>query len=435
MKNSNAYHIMVKPTGSVCNLDCQYCFYLEKEKLYPGKKNWAMPEETLKQFIREYIESQDVPTINFTWQGGEPTLLGVDYFKKVVEIQKEYAGGKDIFNAFQTNGVLLNDEWCELFSDNNFLIGVSIDGPAELHDRHRYFKGKQSSFEKVTAGIELLKKHNVEFNTLTCVQRDNSNHPLKVYEFLKEIGSKYMQFIPIVEREDNAPSNSDLKLLSPNSKQHIEVSDWSVQPLQYGIFLSSIFDKWVRNDVGKYFVQLFEVTLESWVGMKPGLCVFGETCGKAMALEHNGDLYSCDHYVYNENKLGNIIEDSLRNLVDSEKQIKFGNDKRDTLPVYCKKCDFKFACNGECPKHRFIKTPDGQDGLNYLCAGYKHFLEHVDPYMRFMAIELRNNRGVLSVMNFANEKDKGFPNFGIDRNAECFCGSGEKFKKCCGRIS
>ncbi|OGU54681.1 MAG: anaerobic sulfatase maturase [Ignavibacteria bacterium RBG_13_36_8] len=403
MIKSNAYHIMAKPTGSICNLDCQYCFYLEKEKLYPGKNNWVMPEGTLRLFIKNYIESQNVPSVNFTWQGGEPTLLGVDYFRKVIELQNEYSGGKEIMNAFQTNAVLLNDEWCELFKENIFLIGVSIDGPPELHDRYRYFKGKQSSFDKVIASIELLKKHKVEFNTLTCVQGDNSYQPLKVYKFLKEIGSKYMQFIPIVEREVDIASDSELNLISPNSKQQIEVANWSVKPLQYGKFLAQIFNEWVRNDVGEYFVQLFEVTLESWVGMKPGLCIFGETCGTAMALEHNGDLYSCDHYVYPENKLGNIVEDGLRKLVDSAKQIKFGNDKRDTLPKYCKQCEFKFACNGECPKHRFIKTPDGEEGLNYLCAGYKYFFNYVDSYMRFMAIELRNNRPVKNVMSFAKE--------------------------------
>lgn len=435
MKNSEAFHIMVKPTGSICNMDCQYCFYLEKSKLYPSKKNWRMPENVLEHFIKEYIQTQDIPTIHFTWQGGEPTLLGVDYFRKIVELQKQYADGKNIVNALQTNAVLLDDNWCDFFVKNNFLLGVSIDGPEQLHNKYRYYKNKRSSFDDVMRGISFLKKHKVEFNTLTCVQKENSYHPLEVYNFLKESGSQFMQFIPIVEREVEESSRDELRLISPDSKFNANVTEWSVEPLQYGKFLSTIFDQWVRNDVGDFFIQQFEVALESWMGMRQSLCVFSETCGTAMALEHNGDLYSCDHYVYPNNKLGNITEDELKMLVNSEQQIKFGKDKRDTLPEYCNQCDYKFACNGECPKHRFIESPSREKGLNYLCEGYKYFFNHIDPYMRFMSMELRQKRSVENVKFFANEKDKGFPNFIIDRNDECFCGSGKKFKKCCGKIN
>ncbi|MCB0730387.1 MAG: anaerobic sulfatase-maturation protein [Ignavibacteriae bacterium] len=400
MKNSFAFHIMTKPTGSLCNLDCTYCFYLEKEKLYPNNKNWAMNEKVLESYIRQYIATQKVDEITFAWQGGEPTILGVDYFRKVVELQKKHSLGKKINNSFQTNGVLLDDEWGSFLSSNNFLVGLSIDGPKEIHDKYRVFKGGQDSFDDVMNGISILKKHKVEFNTLTCVQRDNSYKPLEVYNFLKEIGSKYLQFIPIVERKAINKDAKNLELVSPNFLGEAKISDWSVEPLQYGKFLSSIFDEWVKKDVGNIFVQIFDISLEAWYGHEPSLCVFREKCGGAMAMEHNGDLYSCDHYVYPENKLGNIMTDILELMVDSGKQMKFGLDKKLSLPNYCKKCDYLFVCNGECPKHRFTKTPEGEDGLNYLCAGYKHFFSHIDPYMNFMVTELENQRPPANVMNW-----------------------------------
>jgi len=428
---SDSFHIMAKPTGAICNLDCKYCFYLEKEKLYPSVKNWAMPDDVLEKYIKEYIQSQKVPEIIFAWQGGEPTLLGIDFFKKAVQLQKKYADGKKIENAFQTNGILLNDEWCSFFSENNFLIGLSIDGPREIHDKYRVHKGGQPSFDKVISGLEYLKKHKVEFNTLTCVQKDNAYRSLEVYEFLKEIGSKFMQFIPIVERK-SLNEASELKLVQPSYKEEAVVTDWSVEPLQYGKFLMEIFDQWVRNDVGKYFVQIFDVSLGLWHGLGSSLCVFKETCGQALAMEHNGDVYSCDHFVYPENKLGNIMEESLNKIVDSEQQIQFGTDKKTKLPQFCIDCDVRFACNGECPKHRFIKTPDGEEGLNYLCEGYKYFFHGIAPYMRFMSNELANKRSPANVMMWAKEKDKGFPGINIGRNDLCVCGSGLKFKNCCG---
>jgi serine-type anaerobic sulfatase-maturating enzyme len=399
-----AFHILAKPVGPICNLDCEYCFYLEKEKLFPQKnnsnigfQNFKMTYPILESFIKQKIEGQEIDTVSFAWQGGEPTLLGVDYFKKVVELQKKYADGKKIENGFQTNGVLLNDEWCEFFSKNNFLVGISIDGPENLHDKYRVFKGGQPSFQKVMKGINYLKKYKVEFNTLTVVNKENSYYPLEVYNFLKESGSGYMQFIPVAERI-TTDLESDLKLISPNYKGNAQVTAWSVEPLQFGNFLCEIFDEWVKKDVGKYFVQIFDVSLESWLGLKQSLCVFNESCGKALAIEHNGDVYSCDHYVYPENKLGNIMDAPLETLVYSEQQIKFGNDKKDTLPNYCLNCDVRFACNGECPKHRFIKTPDGEAGLNYLCEGYKKFFNHIDPYMKFMANELLHKRPPANVM-------------------------------------
>ncbi|MGH9328569.1 MAG: anaerobic sulfatase maturase [Terriglobia bacterium] len=425
---------MTKPTGPLCNLDCKYCFYLEKEKLYPGKSDWRMPEDVLESYVRQYIEAQSVDAVSFAWQGGEPTLLGVEYFRKVVELQKKYANGKRIENAFQTNGFLLDDRWGEFLAENKFLVGLSIDGPAAMHDRYRVDKGGQPTFKRVMRGLDTLKRHGVEFNTLTVVQRHNSQYPLEVYRFLRDVGSGFMQFIPIVERiaESNAPEG--LVLIAPSAPQPAQVSEWSVEPLQYGRFLCRIFDEWVLNDVGRVFVQLFDVALEMWCGFPASLCVFRETCGAAMALEHNGDLYSCDHFVYRENKLGNIMESPLESLASSPQQAKFGRDKLETLPRYCRECDVRFACNGECPKHRFTHTPEGEMGLNYLCAGYKAFFHHIDPYMQFMASELRHERAPANVIEWARLREaKESQTAPIGRNDPCACGSGLKYKKCCGR--
>ncbi len=434
-----AFHILAKPVGPICNLDCKYCFYLEKENLYPNKTGidaWSLKGEVLEHFIREYIESQTVPVINFAWQGGEPTLLGVDFFRRVVDLQTRYAGGKQVENGFQTNGVLLNDEWCEFLGENRFLVGISIDGPEKLHDRYRVDKGGAPSFRKTMQGLELLRSHGVEFNTLTVIQRHNSNHPLEVYRFLKEVGSGFMQFIPIVERIAERQGPDGLSLIGPASGMPASVSEWSVEPLQFGKFLCAIFDAWVRQDVGRYYVQLFDVALEAWVGMEPSLCVFRRECGQAMALEHNGDLYSCDHYVYPENRLGNIMENPLLSLVQSDQQLQFGRYKVSSLPRYCRECDVRFACNGECPKHRFLRTPEGEAGLNYLCEGYKLFFRHIDPYMKFMAEELRHERPPANIMAWVRKQDlrsEGKRKTG--RNDPCPCGSGKKTKKCCGADS
>ena len=430
------FHIIAKPIGPICNLDCKYCFYLEKEKLYPERKrtaDWAIDEAVLESFIRQYIESQPLPEVTFTWQGGEPTLLGVEFFENVLQLQRKHAGGKQIKNTFQTNGVLLDDRWCEFLAVNRFLVGLSIDGPRELHDKYRVDRGGAPSFDKVVRGIECLKKHGVEFNTLTVVQRDNSQHPLEVYRFLKEIGSGFLQFIPVVERVATAGSEDGLVLISPDSAASAKVTEWSVDARQYGKFLCTIFDEWVRHDVGRIFVQMFDVTLEAWVGVPSSLCVFSPTCGDALAMEHNGDVYSCDHYVYPRNRLGNVLENSLGAMVQSPQQRAFGDAKYDTLPAYCRSCDYLRACYGECPKHRFIKTPDGEPGLNYLCAAYKKFYSHVDPYMAFMAGELAQQRPPENVMVWARERDLASSGKrDVGRNDPCPCGSGRKYKKCCG---
>ena len=424
---------MAKPVGPLCNLNCRYCFYLEKENLYPATSSWAMPDDLLESFIPQYIEAQEASTISFAWQGGEPTLLGVDYFRKIIELEKRYSNGKRIENTFQTNGVLLDDAWGEFLAENRFLVGLSIDGPTELHDCYRINRGNQPTFKLVLRGLGYLKKHGVEFNTLTVVHRKNSHHPLEVYRFLKEVGSGFVQFIPIVERVAEAPDRHGLILIGPHSSRKAAVSEWSVEPLQFGKFLCAIFDEWVRRDVGRYFVQIFDAALESWVGTPQSLCVFRETCGGAMAIEHNGDLYSCDHYVYPENRLGNIVEHSLATLVSSEQQRRFGLDKRDALPRYCQECEVRFACNGECPKRRFTRTPAGEWGLNYLCAGYRLFFKHIDPYMQFMASELRQGRPPANVMQmFQPHRQRAEPRSHLGRNDPCPCGSGRKYKRCCG---
>ena len=427
------FHVLAKPIGPICNLDCKYCFYLEKETLYPQTSKWAMRDEVLESYIRQYIEAHDSPVIRFAWQGGEPTLLGVEFFRRVAALEAKYANGKQIENALQTNGVLLNDEWAEFLKEHRFLIGVSIDGPRELHDAYRVDKGGQPTFDRVMRGIECLKRHGVEFNTLTTVHRANSIHPLEVYRFLKTNGSGYMQFIPIVERIAGSVSDDGLKLVSPSFGDDAKVAPWSVEPRQYGRFLCAIFDEWVRHDVGKSFVQLFDESLQMWCGMEASLCVFRKQCGAALAIEHSGDLYSCDHFVYPQNRLGNIMEHPLESLVESSQQRQFGESKETTLPRYCRECDVRFACNGECPKHRFAKTPDGEDGLNYLCAGYKMFFRHVDPYMRFMAAELSAERAPANVMQWVAARDMGAAMQNAGRNDPCPCGSGKKFKHCCGR--
>jgi uncharacterized protein len=396
------FHVMTKPIGPICNLDCKYCFYLEKEKLYDGNSKWAMSDDVLETYIAQYIKSQPGNAASFAWQGGEPTLLGVRYFRKVIELQARYADGKKIDNALQTNGTLLDDEWAEFLAQNRFLVGLSVDGPRELHDHYRVDKKQQPTFDDVVRGLNLLKKHGVEFNTLTVVNRQNSQKPTEVYRFLKEIGSGFIQFIPLVERfAQTRLTVMGLDLaepMLPGDDDRPPVTSWSVRSKDYGDFLIKIFDEWVRNDVGRVFVQLFDVALGNWAGAGSSLCVFSERCGSAMAIEHNGDLYSCDHYVYPRYKLGNIMNASLGQLAMSDQQQKFGNDKFDSLPKYCRECEVRFACNGECPKHRFIKTPDGEEGLNYLCPGYRRFFNYIDPHMKTMTRLLRAKRAPAEIM-------------------------------------
>lgn len=400
-----SFHIMTKPIGPICNLDCKYCFYLEKENLYPDTRHWAMPDETLESYIRQYIEAQPVEDVHFAWQGGEPTLLGVDFFRKVVALQQKYADGRTIHNALQTNGTLLDDEWAAFLAGNRFLVGISIDGPREMHDYYRVDKGNAPTFDRVMRGLDKLKQHQADFNTLTVINRRNSQYPLEVYRFLKEIGSRFIQFIPIVERKTAEPDANGLVLIEPTCGRQADVTDWSVEPKTFGSFLVKIFDEWVAQDVGLHYVQIFDVALESWMGMEASLCVFRRTCGAALAMEHTGDIYSCDHFVYPEHKLGNITQAALKDLVTSAQQKKFGEDKRDSLPRMCRECEVRFACNGECPKHRFLTTPDGEPGLNYLCEGYKHFFKHINPYMNFMAEDLRAGRAPANIMQIVGKAE------------------------------
>jgi uncharacterized protein len=398
----SAFHVMTKPIGPLCNLDCKYCFYLEKEKLFPANENFKMSDEVLESYIRQYIEQQDVPAISFAWQGGEPTLLGVDFFRKVVALQKKYAAGKAISNALQTNGTLLDDDWCDFLAGNHFLVGLSLDGPAKLHDAYRVDKKGGATYERVIAGLRLLKKHRVEFNTLTVVNRLNSQKPLEVYRFLRDIGSGFIQFIPLVERlADSEAKKLGLDLATPprsDEETRMPVTDWSVEPKQYGEFLCTIFDEWVKRDVGRTYVQIFDVTLGNTLGQGGGLCIFSEKCGTALAMEHNGDVFSCDHYVYPQYQLGNIHNPSLGQMVGSDAQRQFGQDKATTLPRDCRECDVRHLCHGECPKHRFIRTPDGENGLNYLCRAYKRFFTHTAPAMRHMGQLLDTGRAPAEIM-------------------------------------
>ena len=384
-----AFNVMAKPAGPACNLACKYCFYLDKKQFFSDDELFRMSDNVLEKFTKDYIDAlENIPEINFSWQGGEPTILGVDFFRKAVELQKKYANGKKITNAFQTNGTLIDDEWCEFFKKNNFLIGVSVDGPQEIHDFYRVYNNNEGSFDDVIRGIELLKKHKVDFNALTVVNNLNSQHPLKIYHFLKNIGVEFIQFIPIVEQ----------KVFSPESEEQADVTDWSVKPKEFGKFLSKIFDEWVKKDVGKTFVQQFDAALGNWLGVGGSVCIYSAICGNSVILEHNGDVYSCDHFMYPDYKLGNIMDGNLRKMVYSEFQIQFGRDKFLELPSQCKECKVIFACRGGCPKHRFLKTSKNEKGLNYLCKGYKYFYLHIAPAMDKMAKLLNEGKLAEEVM-------------------------------------
>ncbi len=437
------FHVMTKPIGPICNLDCKYCFYLEKEKMLQAdalapRTTWQMSDDVLEAYIKQYIASQPTPEVTFAWQGGEPTLLGVRFFKRVRELQQRYADARPIQNAIQTNGTLLDDEWCEFLAKERFLVGISIDGPARFHDSYRVDKQQKPTFDAVMHGLELLKLYNVEFNTLTVVNRVNAADPLAVYQFLKETGSGFIQFIPLVERyykPSSNPGNGLIQIdLAPpprHASVESEVTEWSVLPDQFGQFLVTIFNEWVRNDVGAVFVQLFDSALGTWLGEGASLCVFAETCGSALAMEQSGDVYSCDHFVYPDYRLGNIQQTDLADLARCKAQQDFGREKQTTLPRYCRECSVRFACNGECPKHRFLKTPEGEFGLNYLCAGYKSFFTHIDPYMRNMAALLKQGRAPSEIMGSFRKTPSSIKAAHVGRNDSCPCGSGQKYKKCC----
>ncbi|WP_289742477.1 anaerobic sulfatase-maturation protein [Muribaculum intestinale] len=393
-------YIMTKPAGSSCNLACEYCYYLEKKNLYKdasADRRHVMSDDMLERFIKMYIESQSMPQILFSWHGGETLMRPLSFYKKVIELQKKYGGGLVIDNSIQTNGTLLTDEWCRFFKDNNWLVGVSVDGPQEFHDEYRRNNIGAPSFHKVMRGINLLKKHGVEWNALAVVNDFNADYPLDFYHFFKEIECRYIQFTPIVERI--IPHTDGRTLASPMDAHDAPLANFSVSPAQWGEFLCTIFDEWVKNDVGQYFIQLFDSTLANWAGVQPGVCTMARTCGHAGVMEFNGDVYSCDHFVFPEYKLGNIREKTLVEMMYSDRQQKFGTDKYDSLPGQCRRCKYLFACNGECPKNRFTVTADGEPGLNYLCEGYYRFFEHVAPYMDFMKNELDNQRPPSNVMN------------------------------------
>ena len=382
--NLPAFNLMAKPGGPRCNLSCHYCFYLGKGELYPNSQ-FRMSDKVLEEYTRQTIEAHCIPEVTFAWQGGEPTILGIDFFKKALDLQKKYCRpGMVIHNTIQTNGTLLNDQWCEFFRKNRFLVGISIDGPRELHDACRTDKEGKGSFDRVMKGITCLKKHKVDFNILCTVNAVNGDHPGEVYRFFRDvIKAQFIQFIPVVERDTKSGA----------------VTPLSVAAEQYGKFLSGVFDEWVRHDVGTIYVQHFDTALANWYGEPHGICVFSPSCGSAMVIEHNGDIYSCDHFVEKDHLLGNILAVPLTELVNSERQRKFGRNKKETLPKYCHKCPVLFACRGECPKNRFAVTPEGEPGLNYLCDGYRMFFTHIDRPMKFMAEELHAGRAPANVMN------------------------------------
>lgn len=389
-------YVMLKPAGAHCNLACKYCYYLEKNKLYPTAQRHLMSDEMLELFTREYIEAQTMNQVLFTWHGGEPLLRSIDFYRKALSLQQKYAGGRRIDNVIQTNGTLLTDEWCEFFAQNHWLVGISIDGPQPDHDHYRLTAAGKPSWKKVMQGIKLLKKHGVEWNAMAVVNAYNANHPLEFYRFFKENGCQFLQFTPIVERLTRHEDGRTLASLA--DKDEISLSEASVAPEQWGYFLCAIFDEWVRKDVGKIFVEIFDCTLANWMGISPGICTYSKECGHAGVMEHNGDVYSCDHFVFPEYKLGNIRDHSLIDMLYGEQQQEFSRLKHSSLPRQCKECDMEFACHGECPKNRFMKDKYGDSGLNYLCPGYYHYYQHVAPYMDYMKQELMSQRPPSNIM-------------------------------------
>lgn len=403
---SRPLYVMLKPVGAVCNLACDYCYYLEKSNLYKNLSKHIMNDNLLENFVEQYLNSQTMPQVLFTWHGGETLMRPIAFYKRAMELQQKYAKGRTVDNCIQTNGTLLTDEWCEFFRENNWLVGVSIDGPQEFHDEYRKNRQGRPSFIKVMQGINLLKKHGVEWNAMAVVNDYNADYPLEFYHFFKELECHYIQFSPIVERIFTHQDGRHLASVSQQGER--ELADFSVSSEQWGNFLCTIFDEWVREDVGSYYIQLFDSTLANWMGEQPGVCTLAKTCGHAGVMEFNGDVYSCDHFVFPEYKLGNICQKTLVEMMYSERQQEFGLMKKKSLPAQCKECQFLFACNGECPKNRFCKTSTGEEGLNYLCKGYYRFFEYVAPYMDFMKEELMNRRAPANIMPMARESNLYF---------------------------
>ena len=415
------FHVLAKPTGAICNLDCSYCFFLRKEALYPGDR-FRMADDVLEAYITQLLAAHTTDEVTIAWQGGEPTLMGIGFFRRAVEIaERVKRPGVRLEHTIQTNGTLLDDEWGAFLAEHRFLVGLSVDGPRALHDHFRVDKKGRPTFDKVMAGHEVLVRHGVDVNVLCTVNRVNGDHPLDVYRFFRdEMGARYIQLIPIVERDNET-----------GFQEGDTVTDRTVTPEQWGGFLTAVFDEWVRHDVGTVFVTTFDAALAKWLGLPGGMCVFAETCGDAVALEHNGDVYSCDHFVEPNHLIGNIMSETLVELIAKPQQRAFGAAKRDTLPGQCLRCDVRFACHGECPKNRFTLTADGEPGLNYLCAGYLSFFRHIDHPMRLMADLLRQGRfadGVMAMLDA--EEAQRFR--GVGRNDQCPCGSGRKFKACHG---
>jgi len=406
------FHVLAKPIGAVCNLRCEYCYYLEKGRLYPSTSDFRMPHQVLDAFVHQYIQANPAPVVSFGWQGGEPTLLGIEFFREALRLQKQHCPtGKRIENAIQTNGTLLDDEWCAFLRENRFLVGLSIDGPREMHNAYRVDRSGRGTFDRVLAALRLLRKHQVAFNVLTVVQTANAPHPVEAYRFFRDEGVEFIQFIPLVRRADRSST---------------AVTDATPAPEAFGRFLCGVFDEWVKRDIGKVFVQTFDVSLACWLGLPAPLCVHSETCGRALLLEHNGDLYACDHFVFPENRLGNILTTPLGELANAPQQQQFGRSKRDALPQRCRRCDVLFACRGGCLKDRFVPLEGEEPPLNYLCEGYRLFFRHIGPAMKRMAAEMKQREA-------AQQAQARQPAAAPRRNDPCPCGSGRKYKHCCGR--
>lgn len=398
---SRPLYVMLKPVGAACNLRCHYCYYLEKACFYKDSSKRVLSEEMLDQFTKEYIEAQTMNDVLFTWHGGEPLMRPLSFYRKALELQKKYGRGRNISNVIQTNGTLLTDEWCRFLHENNWLVGVSIDGPQEFHDEYRRTASGGPSWAKVMRGIQLLNKHHVEWNAMAVVNDFNADYPLDFYHFFKEMGCRFIQITPVVERMVNHADGRHLATLTDDATA--PVTDFSVTPEQWGRFLCAIFDEWVRNDVGQTYVELFDCILANWVGVTPGICVYAKECGHAGIMEFNGDVYSCDHFVFPEYRLGNIRKKTITEMLYGEQQQQFSRLKSQSLPKECKKCEWEFACHGECPRTRFIKDVYGNPGKNYLCEGYRMFFRHIAPYMDFMKKEYMNQRPPSNVMQYIQE--------------------------------
>lgn len=413
---SNGFQIFVKPVGAICNLDCRYCYYLEKECLYPDVDSFRMSDDTLEEYIVQHVEASTGDVIRFSWHGGEPTILGVDYYRKIVALQRRHAPpGKRVFNAIVTNGTLLDEEWCRFLAAEGFVVGLSLDGPRELHDRYRVTKSQKPTHKQVMRGFRVLQRYGIPCDILCVVHNRNVGYPKQVYRFFKEIGATYVGFLPVVERRDDLPRG---------------VGEHTVAAEAFGSFLCTIFDEWVRHDIGRIMVQIFDEAARPIRGLEHSLCIFRETCGDIPVLEHNGDLFSCDHFVDREHLLGNIRGTRLAELLNSPAQVQFGTDKRDSLPRYCLQCDVRPMCNGGCPKDRFIQTPDGEEGLNYLCAGFKKFFAHSRPTLEKLVPLWKAGAPAERLMRVARGTDQEV-SLRAGRNDPCPCGSGRKYKNCC----